>query len=101
MCVRVPATGRFVQNGFDGCNSKGLEWNEVFVIGMSPGMFPARGAPLEEERRLAYVAFTRAREKLHVSWVETPSVLIYDSKLIERPVQPSGALDDLVRLELR
>lgn len=79
---------------------KGLEWNEVFVIGVSPGLFPAKGALVEEERRLAYVAFTRAKEKLHVSWAGKPSTLVYDAKLAERETQDSGALDDMIRLEL-
>ena len=53
--------------------AKGLEFDNVFVIGMSENIFPSartleegvRG--LEEERRLAYVAFTRAREHLYLS----------------------------------
>lgn len=79
---------------------KGLERDDVYVIGMSPGLFPARGAPLEEERRLAYVALTRARRNLHVSWVENPSLLVYDAGLAERETRATGELDDLVRLEL-
>lgn len=80
---------------------KGLERDDVYVIGMSPGLFPARSAPLEEERRLAYVALTRARRNLHVSWVENPSLLVYDAGLAERETRSDGSLDDLVRLELR
>ncbi len=79
---------------------KGLERDDVYVIGMSPGLFPARNAPLEEERRLAYVALTRARRNLHVSWVENPSLLVYDAGLAERETRATGELDDLVRLEL-
>jgi DNA helicase-2/ATP-dependent DNA helicase PcrA len=55
--------------------AKGLEFPVVMVAGMEEHMFPYRGADLggdpdelEEERRLAYVAFTRAREKLVLSW---------------------------------
>lgn len=80
---------------------KGLERDEVSVIGMSPGLFPSKGAPVEEERRLAYVAFTRARKELRVSWVETPSLLVYDAGLVPRPERESGELDDLVKLEIR
>jgi len=52
--------------------AKGLEFPVVFLTGMEDGTFPhmrALGDPkeLEEERRLAYVGITRARERLHVS----------------------------------
>ena len=54
--------------------AKGLEFPCVFVCGMSEGMFPSRRAnterQLEEERRLAYVAFTRAEDKLFISDAE-------------------------------
>jgi len=46
--------------------SKGLEFDEVFIIGASQGTFPNRG-DLEEERRLFYVAITRARDYLNIS----------------------------------
>lgn len=52
-------------------SAKGLEWNVVHLIGMSEGVFPSAYASTEadfnEERRLAYVAFTRAREQLRIS----------------------------------
>ena len=44
--------------------AKGLEWTVVHVPGMNAGRFPMGGDP--EERRLAYVAWTRAREALHL-----------------------------------
>ncbi|QMU79261.1 DNA helicase PcrA [Streptacidiphilus sp. PB12-B1b] len=52
--------------------AKGLEFPVVFLTGMEDGVFPhlrALGQPkeLEEERRLAYVGLTRARERLYVS----------------------------------
>ncbi|MBQ3140816.1 MAG: ATP-binding domain-containing protein, partial [Clostridia bacterium] len=52
--------------------SKGLEFNTVFVAACEENIFPGRQsmmypAEVEEERRLAYVAFTRARKKLVVS----------------------------------
>ena len=49
--------------------SKGLEFETVFVIGVSQGVFPSgRTSDLEEERRLFYVALTRAQERLVVTW---------------------------------
>ncbi len=52
--------------------AKGLEWNEVFIIGMNDGRFPSAKAlktdDEEEERRLFYVAATRARESLYVCY---------------------------------
>ncbi len=49
--------------------AKGLEFPQVFVVGMEEGLFPGNramgdGAEMEEERRLCYVAMTRAKEKL-------------------------------------
>ncbi|MEY3310281.1 MAG: hypothetical protein RL107_417 [Actinomycetota bacterium] len=55
-------------------NAKGLEWDTVIVIGMSEGLFPLSysmgDGPMQEERRLAYVAFTRAGRSLTLSWAE-------------------------------
>ena len=50
---------------------KGLEFKQVFVVGMEEGIFPHMNSlmdnqELEEERRLAYVAITRAKEKLYL-----------------------------------
>lgn len=52
-------------------NSKGLEFPIVFLVGMEDELFPNTndGEELEEERRLCYVAITRAEEKLYMSWV--------------------------------
>jgi DNA helicase II / ATP-dependent DNA helicase PcrA len=53
--------------------AKGLEFNYVFVVGMSEGIFPSSRAlmegsnAIEEERRLAYVAFTRAKNQLFLT----------------------------------
>jgi DNA helicase-2/ATP-dependent DNA helicase PcrA len=59
-------------------NAKGLEYPVVFVIGMEDSVFPHHRAlsdpdELEEERRLCYVAFTRARERLYTTsaWSRT------------------------------
>ncbi len=53
-------------------SAKGLEFPCVFVIGMEEGLFPSFRAigsqeELEEERRLAYVAITRAKERLYIT----------------------------------
>lgn len=55
--------------------SKGLEWPVVFVVGANEKILPhARCEDLNEERRLAYVAFTRARDILHVSYCGRASI---------------------------
>nr|MCR5269211.1 ATP-binding domain-containing protein [Lachnospiraceae bacterium] len=50
--------------------SKGLEYDTVFVIGLQEGLFPSAKAvtkeELQEERRLLYVAMTRARTRLYL-----------------------------------
>lgn len=53
--------------------SKGLEFEHVFVIGMEEGFLPlvGDGSDLEEERRLGYVAFTRAKETLTLSHAQS------------------------------
>jgi len=50
--------------------SKGLEFEHIFLIGMEEGFLPITGdgSDLEEERRLGYVAFTRAKETLTLSY---------------------------------
>ncbi|MEO3813796.1 ATP-dependent DNA helicase UvrD2 [Sphaerisporangium sp. B11E5] len=52
--------------------AKGLEWDAVFLVGLTEGMLPIIYAEspeqIEEERRLLYVGITRARAHLHLSW---------------------------------
>jgi DNA helicase-2/ATP-dependent DNA helicase PcrA len=47
--------------------SKGLEFDYLFVVGFEEGFFPLGDADIEEERRLAYVAITRAKKELVLS----------------------------------
>ena len=60
--------------------SKGLEFHTVFITGLEQGLFPhERDAKLpgpdgEEERRLMYVALTRAREKLYLSYASVRTI---------------------------
>ncbi|PZG28794.1 ATP-dependent DNA helicase [Spongiactinospora gelatinilytica] len=53
-------------------SAKGLEWDAVFLVGLTDGMMPIVYAEtpdqVEEERRLLYVGVTRARAYLHLSW---------------------------------
>ena len=74
--------------------AKGLEFHTVFIAGMSEKIFPSaraleerREAALEEERRLAYVAMTRAKKQLFITesegfgfrgYMKTPSRFLFD-----------------------
>ncbi|GAA2849123.1 UvrD-helicase domain-containing protein [Paenarthrobacter ilicis] len=53
-------------------SAKGLEWDAVFLVGLSEGLMPISFADtpedVDEERRLLYVGITRAREYLTMSW---------------------------------
>ncbi len=72
--------------------AKGLEWDTVFIMNMSDGSFPIRMAVeegmLEEERRLFYVAATRAKRQLCISY---PT----QSKHGNMPQSPSQFITDL------
>ena len=57
-------------------SAKGLEFDAVFLTGVEEGLFPHENAlsdadGLEEERRLMYVAITRARQRLYISFSQT------------------------------
>ena len=57
-------------------SAKGLEFDAVFITGLEEGLFPhenslSDGDGLEEERRLMYVAITRARQRLYISFSQT------------------------------
>ncbi len=87
-------------------NAKGLEFDVVFIAGMENGVFPNQtlvttDEDLEEERRLFYVAITRARKHLYISYAnnrniygrrlfQTPSILLepfYDSEIVLQNTQ--------------
>ena len=76
-------------------SSKGLEFPVVFIPGMEEGVFPGMQAiyepsEIEEERRLAYVGITRAKENLYL--LNTHSRMIFGSTKFNRP---SRFLDEL------
>jgi DNA helicase-2/ATP-dependent DNA helicase PcrA len=56
-------------------SAKGLEWDAVFLVGLSEGLVPISYAgsfeQVDEERRLLYVGVTRARRRLALSWAAT------------------------------
>ncbi|MHB8072153.1 DNA helicase PcrA [Desulfosporosinus fructosivorans] len=69
-------------------SAKGLEFPVVFVVGMEDGIFPSSRSlmdpvELEEERRLCYVAITRAREKLYLCNAEMR--MLYGKTQYNRP----------------
>lgn len=69
--------------------SKGLEFKVVFVVGLSEGVIPSERTLLEqkgveEERRLAYVAYTRAKEKLTLTDTSSFSYVVNSAKTTSR-----------------
>ncbi len=78
--------------------SKGLEFDEVYVIDLMDGRFPnrrliERGGSIEEERRLFYVAVTRAKNRLFLSYAKydelkditfCPSQFLFESSLLKK-----------------
>jgi len=72
--------------------AKGLEWRVVFVIWLAEGRFPsARAEDIEEERRLFYVAATRARDRLFLLRPE----LARDRYRVDVLLDPSRFLSEL------
>jgi DNA helicase-2/ATP-dependent DNA helicase PcrA len=55
--------------------AKGLEWSQLFLIGVSDGVLPM-GNDLNEERRLFYVGVTRAKERIQITYAGKPSVFL-------------------------
>ncbi|HEX7168356.1 MAG TPA: ATP-dependent DNA helicase UvrD2 [Acidimicrobiales bacterium] len=97
--------------------AKGLEWPIVFLAGLERGLVPIGRASSQEaddeERRLLYVAVTRAKDELHCSWAErrtfgestvnrSPSpwlALIEDSFSASTGEAPSGNIRQLIDAE--
>ncbi|WP_234265163.1 ATP-dependent helicase [Hydrogenophaga sp. NFH-34] len=67
--------------------SKGLEWDNVWIVGAEHGAFPDESASVQEERRLFFVAMTRARKHLRVSASGTKplSAFVDDAGLLRTP----------------
>ncbi len=84
-------------------SAKGLEFPLVFLVGMEEGLFPSQRSVddegrLEEERRLAYVGITRAREKLVVTHAE--SRRMHGTEMLARPSRflgemPAALIDEV------
>jgi DNA helicase-2/ATP-dependent DNA helicase PcrA len=80
--------------------SKGLEFDVVYIIGAEQGILPHERAMkdraergLEEERRLCYVGFTRARKLLRVAWCQSrQDVFSRDKAARFLPTMPSQFL---------
>ena len=63
--------------------AKGLEFDEVFIIGANEGLLPhqrslSSNKEVEEERRLAYVAMTRAKKRLNISFYDFASRFLHE-----------------------
>jgi DNA helicase-2/ATP-dependent DNA helicase PcrA len=84
-------------------SAKGLEFPVVFLVGMEEGLFPSQRSVedegrLEEERRLAYVGITRARERLFITHAE--SRRMHGVEMLARPSRflgeiPAELLDEV------
>ncbi|MDP2632464.1 MAG: UvrD-helicase domain-containing protein [Candidatus Curtissbacteria bacterium] len=70
--------------------AKGLEFSDVFLIGMEEGLFPHSRSMLdaqqiEEERRLAYVGMTRAKQKLYLTYASNRFYIgLHSTNLVSR-----------------
>ncbi len=81
--------------------AKGLEWPVVFLAGLERGLVPighaTTAAAEAEERRLLYVALTRAERELHCSWAERRT---FGSRTVTRTRSPYLEAVDLARRAL-
>lgn len=78
-------------------SAKGLEFDIVFIVGMEENLFPhvnaiGRKEETEEERRLCYVAITRARKKLYI--LNTKRRMLYGRDMINAPSRFIEEIDD-------
>lgn len=78
-------------------SSKGLEFEHIFVIGLEEGFFPliSDSNDIQEERRLGYVAFTRAKSNLYLSFAKSrfykgKRTQLYPSRFLKE----SGIIDN-------
>ena len=76
-------------------SAKGLEFPVVFVVGMEEGIFPGMRCigdeeEMEEERRLCYVALTRAKEQLHLTCASMR--MLYGRTSANRPSRFAGEI---------
>jgi DNA helicase-2/ATP-dependent DNA helicase PcrA len=76
--------------------AKGLEWNRVIVMGLSEGRFPSYRSTVteegaEEERRLFYVAITRARNEVDMTY----PMLARDRYGVDVILEPSRFVKEL------
>ena len=85
-------------------SAKGLEWASVYVIGCSDGLIPLQHADtpesVEEERRLLYVAITRAERDLTLSWARARQPGGRESRQVSRfltALAPSPSDESSVR----
>jgi len=79
--------------------AKGLQWPVVFVVGLSDGLVPLAAARTaaarDEERRLLYVALTRAEDELTCTWAEHRDAASAESGAAGR--RPSAWLEEVAR----
>lgn len=85
-------------------SAKGLEFKNVFIVGVEEGMFPSQmscedDGRLEEERRLAYVGITRAMEKLTLTYAENRR--LYGKETSHRPSRFIAELPEQCIEEIR
>ena len=62
--------------------AKGLEWAQVFLVGVSEGILPTHENAVDEERRLFYVGITRAKTHLELSYRQNPSRFLREAGLL-------------------
>jgi superfamily I DNA/RNA helicase len=56
--------------------AKGREWKNVYIIGAEQGLMPHKNGELPEEKRIFFVACSRAAENLHISWSGNRSMFL-------------------------